>query len=67
MMHNQTLGQDMLTTPVTVEALEVDSSTSSTPAVTSAYNKVTEADVLRIDVDAVSTGAQGLEVRMTFK
>ena len=67
MMHNQTLGQDMLTTPVTVEVLEVDSSTASTPAVTSAYNKVTEADVLRIDVDAISTGAKGLEVRMTFK
>ena len=67
MMHNQTLGQDMLTTPVTVEVSEVDSSTSSTPAVTSAYNEVTEADVLRIDVDAISTGAKGLEVRMTFK
>ena len=67
MMHNQTLGQDMLTTPVTVEVSEVDSSTSSTPAVTSAYNKVTEADVLRIDVDAISTGAKGLEIRMTFR
>jgi len=67
MLHNQTLGQDMLTTPVTIAVLETDSSTSSTPPVTSAYNEVTEADVLRIDVDTISTGAKGLEVRMTFR
>jgi hypothetical protein len=67
MLHNETDAVDMLTTAVSIEVSESDSSTSGTPPVISASNTVATADVLRIDVDTISTGAKGLEVRMTFK
>tara|TARA_R110002020_G_scaffold283006_3_gene498738 strand:+ start:308 stop:895 length:588 start_codon:yes stop_codon:yes gene_type:complete len=65
-LHNLTLGQDMLTTPVTIDLNEKDSSTAATAPVTSAYNGVSTADVIRIDVDAVATNTLGLEIRMVF-
>jgi hypothetical protein len=67
MLHNETDAVDMLTTAVSIEVSESDSSTSGTPPVISSSNTVATADVLRIDVDTISTGAKGLEVRMTFK
>lgn len=66
MLYNQTKSVDMLTSGVRVEASEVDSSTSGTPPVISSSNTVNTADVLRFDVDTISTGAKGLELRMTF-
>ena len=65
-LHNLTDGQDMLSTPITIDASEKDSSTAATPSVVGAYGGVSTADVIRIDVDVVATGTLGLEVRMVF-
>ena len=65
-LHNLTDGQDMLSTPITIDASEKDSSTAATPSVTGSYNGVSTADVIRIDVDVVATSTLGLEVRMVF-
>ena len=69
-LHNETSGLDVLSTPVTIDVGESDSITAAVPPVINSSgttNRVSEGDVLRIDVDAVSTGAKGLEVRMTYK
>ena len=65
-LHNLTDGQDMLSTPITIDASEKDSSTAATPSVTGSYNGVSTADVIRIDVDVVATNTLGLEIRMVF-
>ena len=65
-LHNLTDGNDMLSTPITIDLNEKDSSTAATPSVTGTYNGVSTADVIRIDVDAVATNTLGLEVRMVF-
>ena len=65
-LHNLTDGQDMLSTPITIDASEKDSSTAATPSVTGSYTGVSTADVIRIDVDVVATNTLGLEVRMVF-
>jgi hypothetical protein len=67
MLYNETKSVDILTSGVIIEVSETDSSTSGTPAVISSNNKVNTADVLRFDVDSISSGAKGLEIRMTFK
>jgi len=65
-LHNLTDGQDMLSTPITIDSGEKDSSTAATPSVTGSYTGVSTADVIRIDVDIVATNTLGLEVRMIF-
>jgi len=65
-LHNLTDGQDMLSTAITIDASEKDSSTAATPSVTGSYTGVSTADVIRIDVDVVATNTLGLEVRMVF-
>ena len=65
-IHNITTGYDMLSTPITIDLNEKDSSTAATPSVIGSNNGVSTADVLRIDVDAVATNTLGLEVRMVF-
>ena len=65
-LHNLTDGQDMLSTAITIDASEKDSSTAATPSVIGAYNGVSTADVIRIDVDVVATSTLGLEVRIVF-
>ena len=65
-LHNLTDGNDMLSTPITIDLNEKDSSTAATPSVTGSDNGVSTADVIRIDVDAVATNTKGLEVRMVF-
>ena len=65
-LHNLTDGQDMLSTAITIDASEKDSSTAATPSVTGNYTEVSTADVIRIDVDVVATSTLGLEVRMVF-
>ena len=65
-LHNLTDGNDMLSTPITIDLNEKDSSTAATPSVTGSDNGVSTADVIRIDVDAVATNTLGLEVRMVF-
>lgn len=60
---------DMLSTKITIDSTEVDSSTAATPPVINAANDdVNTADQIYIDVDAISTTpAQGLCVTMTFQ
>ena len=65
-IHNITTGYDMLSTPITIDLSEKDSSTAATPSVVSGNNGVSTADVIRIDVDAVATNTKGLEIRMVF-
>ena len=65
-LHNLTDGQDMLSTAITIDASEKDSSTAATPSVVGAYGGVSTADVIRIDVDVVASSTLGLEVRMIF-
>ena len=69
MLHNLTNAQDMLSTAITIDAGETDSSTAATAPVVNSNNQVSTADVIRFDIDAISTGtaANGLEVRMEFK
>ena len=56
----------MLSTPITIDLNEKDSSTAATPSVTSSNNSISTGDVIRIDVDAVATNTLGLEVRMVY-
>jgi len=65
-LHNLTDGQDMLSTAITIDLSEKDSSTAATPPVVGGNNGVSTGDVIRIDVDAVATSTLGLEVRMVF-
>ena len=65
-IHNITTGYDMLSTPITIDLSEKDSSTAATPPVISGNNGVSTADVIRIDVDAVANSTLGLEIRMVF-
>ena len=65
-LHNLTTGNDMLSTPITIDLNEKDSSTAATAPVIGGNNEVSTADVIRIDVDVVATNTLGLEVRMVF-
>ena len=65
-LHNLTDAVDMLSTAITIDLNEKDSSTAATPNVVGASNTVATGDVIRIDVDAVATNTLGLEVRMVF-
>jgi|TARA_X000001388_G_scaffold5335_1_gene3542 hypothetical protein len=65
-LHNLTDGVDILSTPITIDLNETDSSTAATPHVVGANNTVTTADVIRVDVDVVATDTKGLEIRMVF-
>ena len=70
MLHNLTQAVDMLTTAITIDSGETDASTAATaPVVDGSNNTVATADVIRFDIDAVSSGtaANGLEIRMQFK
>lgn len=60
---------DMLSTKMTIDSTEIDTSTAATPAVINGANDdVATGDQIRIDVDAVqTTPAKGLVVTMTFQ
>jgi len=68
-IHNLTQAVDMLTTKITIDSTETGSDTAATPAVIDTANDdVATNDVIRIDVDAISTtAAKGLIVTLTFK
>lgn len=68
-IHNVTQAADMLTTKITIDSGETDSSTAATAAVIDTANDdVATGDRLRIDVDAVSTtAAKGLLVELQFR
>jgi hypothetical protein len=66
-IHNLTQTADMLSTKLTIDQSETDSSTAATPAVIDTGNDdVATADMLRIDIDVAGTGAKGLIVELTF-
>lgn len=61
------VGVDMLSTPVTIDANETDSSTAATAAVIDAANDdVQTGDQIFFDLDSVSAGARGLYISFTF-
>jgi hypothetical protein len=68
-VHNVTQTADMLSTVITIDSAETDSSTAATPAVIDGANDdVATADQIRFDVDAVSTTApKGLLVELIFQ
>lgn len=68
-VHNVTQAADMLTTKITIDSAETDSSTAATPAVIDTANDdVATGDQIRIDVDAVhTTPAKGLLVELQFR
>jgi len=68
-IHNVTQAADMLSTKITIDSTETDSSTAATPAVIDTSNDdVATGDQLRIDVDAVhTTPAKGLLVELQFR
>jgi hypothetical protein len=58
---------NMLSTMITIDANEFDSSTAATPAVINTANAmVLTADQIRVDVNNTGTGAKGLIVELTF-
>jgi len=67
-VRNHTDTADMLSTKITIDSAETDSSTAATPAViNTATDDVVEGDIIAIDVDAVhTTPAQGCKVQLTF-
>ena len=75
-LYNVTTSTDVLSTPITIDAGELDTNSAATPAVidtsgnvNKVYSDGTTATVLRIDIDTIgsSTAAKGLEVRMEFR
>lgn len=60
--------QDMLSTKITIDSAEVDSSTAATPAAINAtYDDILEGDQIYIDIDAKhTTAAKGTMVHLTF-
>lgn len=58
---------DMLSTAITIDANETDSSTAATAAVINASNRVVQtADQIHFDITSVSSGAVGVFVSFTF-
>ncbi len=68
-VHNVTQAVDMLTTKMTIDSGEIDTSTAAAPPIIdTANNTVATADTIRFDVDAVSTTAPiGLLVELQFR
>lgn len=66
---NVTQAADILSTVITIDSTETGSDTAATPAVIdTAQDDLTENDVIRIDVDAVSTtAAKGLIVTLDLQ
>lgn len=67
-IHNLTDTVDMLSTRITIDANETDSSTAATPAVIdTGHDDVATGDVIRLDCDVAGLEAKGMEIRMGFE
>lgn len=68
-IHNVTQTADMLSTKATIDSAETDTSSAATaPVIDTANDDVATGDIIRVDVDAVSTTApKGLYVELTFQ
>jgi len=66
---NVTDSQDMLSTKITIDSTETGSDSAATaPVINATYDDVATNDLLRIDVDAISTtAAKGLIVTLEFQ
>lgn len=59
---------DMLSTAITIDANEVDSSTAATPPVINASNDdIATGDQIYIDCDVAGTGTKGVYIRLMFQ
>lgn len=66
-IRNATQTADMLTTKLTIDANETDTSTAATAAVIDTGNDdVATGDKVHVDIDVAGTGAKGLYVELTF-
>ena len=66
-VYNVTDSQDMLSTKLTIDSTETGSDTATPYVINTSYDDISENDLLRIDVDAVSTTApKGLIVTLGF-
>ena len=64
-VRDRALNQNILSTAITVEVSETSSSTAATqPVINATYEQFYTGQVIAIDVDAVSTGAAGLQVTL---
>lgn len=68
-INNVTQAVDMLTTKITIDSGETSSRTAATaPVIDTANDDVADGDIIRIDVDAVSTTpAKGLMLELVFQ
>ena len=67
MIYNATDSQDMLSAPIQIDSGETGSDTGSSGIINSAYDDIAENDVIRIDIDSVSTTpAKGLIITLGF-
>jgi len=67
-IRNSTQAADMLTTKLTIDANETDSSTAAAAAVIDTANDdVATGDKIHIDIDVAGTGAKGLFVEMVWQ
>jgi hypothetical protein len=68
MLHNVESAVDMLSSKMTWDATEKDTSTATSAAVinTSADGVLT-GESIRVDIDSAASGAKGMELRMTFQ
>jgi hypothetical protein len=67
-IRNKTDAQDMLSTKITIDSTETDSSTAAAAVINTSFDDVATGDHIAIDVDAVSTTpARGLYVEMIFQ
>lgn len=65
---NVTDAVDMLSTKLTIDANETDSSTAANAAaIDASHDDVATGDMLRIDIDVAGTGAKGLMVELQFR
>ena len=58
---------DVLTTKITIDQSEFDSSDAVAPVIGTTYRDVLTKDVIRVDVDGAGTGAKGLDVGLVFR
>ena len=64
---NVTDAVDMLSTKLTIDESEIDSSTATAAVIDATKDDVATGDQLRIDVDVAGTGAKGLIVSLIFQ
>jgi len=58
---------DMLSTAITIDASEFDSSDATAEAVNGTNDDIQTGDVIYVDVDAAGTGVKGLMVQLMFR